>query len=104
MERFDVSFCMFLGSCEFVLVLWQQNGLKKNDHELMLTILILLGSLFLAEKTSLHRCVLKRKKMPFVGSNKQKKSGGVDDSPLGKFFRDNVRVGLFCNEPCKLCF
>ena len=35
------------------------------------------------------------KKMPFVGSSKQKNSGRVNDSPLG---RKDVRVSLFLLE------
>ena len=62
----------------------------------MLTILILLGSLFLAEKTSLHKCVLKREKNA-VCWVEQKNSGRVNDSPLG---RENVRVRLFCYKSC----
>ena len=62
----------------------------------MLTILILLGSLFLAEKTSLHKCVLKRKNA-VCWVEQKKNSGRVNDSPLG---RENVRVGLFCYKSC----
>ena len=88
MERFDVSF--------YVFGAFAKTDFKKIELNWCLRFLVLLGSLFLAEKTSLHKCVFEEKKMPFVGSN-NKKSGGVNDSPLG---RKNVRIGLFCNKSC----
>ena len=51
MERLGVSFFVYFpGVREFVLVHFATKSEKKNDHDLMLTIFILLGSLFLAEK------------------------------------------------------
>ena len=43
------------------LVLFAKNGFKKN-HELMLTIFVLLVSLFFSKKTSLHKRVFEEKK------------------------------------------
>jgi len=66
----------------------------------MLTIFNSAGvSVFGRENIPSQMCFEEKKKCRLLGQTNK----NLEESmtfPLGKFFRENVRVGLFCNKPC----